>query len=99
MAEIGPFAVLEFVGMVVSVLGLVPVLSQYKEDTKWFTAGYLLLVVGILATNVEGVVLPVVLNMTEHVVGIGFAGVVFLYAAYQRRQRIVNQHGDGGQHG
>lgn len=91
MAEIGPFTVLELIGLIVSTVGLLPVLSQYKEDTKWFTAGYLLLVAGMIATNVEAVILPVVLNFTEHVVGIGLAGAAFLFAAYQRRRQIVSE--------
>ncbi|SEW25271.1 hypothetical protein [Halobacterium jilantaiense] len=91
MASLGAFGVLEVVGLIVAVLGLLPVLSQYKDETKWFTAGYLLLVVGMIATNLEAVVLPVVLNVTEHVVGIGLAGITFLFAAYQRRQDIVER--------
>jgi len=93
MVDIGPFSVLELVGVVVSLIGLLPVISQYKEETKWFTAGYLLLVVGMISTNLEAVVLPVTLNIGEHVVGIGLAGVVFMYAAYQRRQEITQQTG------
>ncbi|AAG19984.1 MULTISPECIES: hypothetical protein [Halobacterium] len=89
MAAIGAFGVLEVVGLIVAVLGLFPVVSQYKESTKLFTVGYLLLVVGMVATNLEAVVLPVVLNATEHVVGIGLAGVTFLFAAYQRRQGMT----------
>lgn len=88
MAEIGPFSVLELTALIVSLVGLVPVLSQYRSGTRLFTAGYLLLVAGMVATNVEAVVLPVVLNFTEHVVGIGLAGVVFMVAAYQRRKQI-----------
>lgn len=99
MASIGAFGVLEVVGLIVAVLGLLPVLSQYKAETKWFTAGYLLLVAGMVATNVEAVVLPVVLNFTEHVVGIGLAGVTFLFAAYQRRQDIVKRNAAEGHDG
>lgn len=89
MSQIGPFTVLEFVGLVVALIGLVPVVTQHREDTKWFTAGFGLLVVGMVATNVEAVVLPVALNFVEHVVGIGLAGLVFFFAAYQRRQAIT----------
>lgn len=91
MTEIGSFTVLELVGLVVSLVGLIPVLSQYKRKTKWFTAGYLLLVAGMVATNVEAVILPVTLNFTEHVVGIGLAGVGFLFAAYSRRKDVVQE--------
>ncbi|MYL18130.1 hypothetical protein GLW30_13595 [Halorubrum terrestre] len=89
MAGIGPFSVLELVGLTVSLLGLFPVLRQHRPDTKWFTVGYLLLVAGMVATNLEAVVLPMVLNFTEHVVGIGLAGLVFLFAAYDRRSEVA----------
>lgn len=89
MSLIELFGVLELVGLLVAVVGLAPVLTQHKEVTKWFTAGYGLLVVGMVATNAEDVIFPVVLNFTEHVIGIGVAGVVFLYAAYHRRQHIA----------
>lgn len=79
---------LELIGLIVSVIGLVPVLSQHKRETKWFTVGYIVLVVGMFATTVEDVLLPVVLNFTEHVVGIGVAGLVFFYAAYDRRRDV-----------
>lgn len=91
MTEIGPFTVLELVGLSVALLGTYPVLRQHRADTKWFTVGYLLLVVGMLATNLEAVVLPVILNFTEHVVGIGLAGLVFLFAAYDRRSEITQK--------
>jgi len=93
MVDVGPFGVLEIVGLVVSLLGLLPVLSQHRDETKWFTAGYLLLVFGMFSTTAEDVILPVVLNFGEHFVGIGVAGLVFMYAAYRRRQEITLKSG------
>lgn len=84
MSSIGPFGVLEFGALVVSLIGLLPVIALQKESTKWFTLGYALLVVGMFATNVENVILPVTLNFTEHVIGVGVAGVVMFVAAYNR---------------
>lgn len=89
MVSVGPFSVLELVGLLVSLIGLVPVLTQHRKSTKWFTAGYGLLVVGMIATNVENVLLSVVLNFVEHGVGIGLAGVVLFVAAYKRRQTLT----------
>lgn len=89
MSSIGPFSVLELVALFVSLVGLVPVLTQHRESTKWFTAGYGLLVVGMVATNLEAVVLPVVLNFVEHGVGVGLAGVVLFVAAYRRRESLT----------
>ncbi|WP_396611612.1 hypothetical protein ACH9L7_15645 [Haloferax sp. S1W] len=86
LAELSP---LELTGLVVSLVGLVPVVTQYKDETKLFTAGYVLLVVGMLATNLEVFVLEPVLNLVEHGLGIGLAGVTFLAAAYVRRQEVI----------
>ncbi len=77
--------------MAVAVVGLVPVVSQYREQTRLFTFGYVFLVAGMLATNLEAVFLGDVLNLVEHGVGIGAAGVMFFLAALRRRRRA-----DGG---
>lgn len=89
MAGIGPFGTLEVVGLLVAVIGLVPVLSQYREETRWFTMGYVLLVIGMIATNLEAVVLGDVLNLVEHGIGIGLAGLTFFLAAYLRRKNRI----------
>jgi hypothetical protein len=89
MTVLSPFGSLEVAGLVIAIVGLIPVLSQHSEETKLFTVGYSLLVVGMFATNFEAVILPVVLNFTEHGIGIGAAGVVFFLAAYQRRKEIT----------
>jgi len=93
MNLISAFAPLEIVGLVVALVGLVPVLSQYKDETKWFTAGYVLLVVGMLATNIEALFLGGVLNFVEHGIGVGLAGIVFLIAAYVRRRDVILAEG------
>ncbi|ELZ81752.1 hypothetical protein C453_17089 [Haloferax elongans ATCC BAA-1513] len=86
LAELSP---LEVTGLVVSLVGLIPVVTQYRSETKLFTAGYVLLVVGMLATNLETFALEPVLNMVEHGIGIGLAGVAFLAAAYVRRKEVI----------
>ncbi|RYJ14765.1 hypothetical protein ELS19_12925 [Halogeometricum borinquense] len=86
---LGSLSPLEVTGLVVSLIGLVPVLTQYRDETKLFTAGYVLLVVGMVATNLETFALEPVLNIVEHAIGIGAAGVVFLAAAYVRRESVV----------
>jgi hypothetical protein len=93
MVGIGPFGTLEVVGLLVAVIGLIPVLSQYREETRWFTVGYVLLVVGMVATNLEAVVLGDVLNFVEHGVGIGVAGLTFFLAAYLRRENRIKTEG------
>ncbi|NEU58455.1 hypothetical protein [Halorussus sp. MSC15.2] len=80
---------LEVVGLVVSLVGLIPVVLQYRAESKWFTWGYILLVVGMVATNLENIVLAGFLDIVEHVVGVGAAGVVFLAAACLRRKQVI----------
>ncbi|MBO4248440.1 hypothetical protein IL252_11500 [Halomicrobium sp. IBSBa] len=89
MVDISVFAPMEVVGLLVAVIGLIPVLTQYREETRWFTAGYCLLVVGMVATNLEAVVLGEVLNFVEHGIGIGVAGLTFFAAAYLRRKNRI----------
>ncbi|ACV47750.1 MULTISPECIES: hypothetical protein [Halomicrobium] len=93
MVQVWVFTPLELVGLIVALVGLIPVLSQYKEETKWFTAGYVLLVVGMVATNIEALLLGGVLNFVEHGIGVGLAGLVFLVAAYVRRRDVIMAEG------
>nr|WP_253512081.1 hypothetical protein [Halorussus vallis] len=74
----------------ISLLGLVPVALLYRDKSKWFTCGYVLLVVGMVATNLEVVVLGSVLDVVEHGVGVGAAGVTFFAAAYLRRKEVID---------
>ncbi|AFK19787.1 hypothetical protein E6P09_01210 [Haloferax mediterranei ATCC 33500] len=87
LAELSP---LEVTGLVVSLVGLIPVVTQYRDETKLFTAGYVLLVAGMVATNVEVFLLEPLFNFVEHGLGIGMAGITFLAAAYVRRQQVIN---------
>lgn len=74
----------ELMVIVVGMAGLVPVLLQDNEDTRWFTAGYVCLVVGAVASNVEAFFLGGFFNFVEHGVGVAAAGVAFCFAAYLR---------------
>lgn len=74
---------------IIALLGLIPVLLQYRSQSKWFVVGYSLLIVATLATNLENLALGTVLNYTEHVIGLMGSGLAFLTAAYVRRQRIL----------
>jgi hypothetical protein len=55
--------------------------------------GYVLLVIGMIATNLEAVVLGDVLNLVEHGIGIGLAGLTFFLAAYLRRENRIKTEG------
>ena len=46
-----------------------------------------MLVVTAVATNLEAVVIPELLNLFEHGAGIAGGGLAFLAAAYLRRQK------------
>ena len=78
----------ELVLVLIAVVGLVPLLLLRASRSTLFTGGYLLLCAGALATNVEALLLGDLFNVVEHG-SIAAAGVVFLAAAYTRRQRIL----------
>lgn len=76
--------------LIVAVLGLVPVVQYYRKTYNWFVYAYVCLFVAAFATNFEDLLLPTVLNLTEHVVGNLGAGVTIALAAYfYRKERIV----------
>jgi len=77
---------------IVALIGLVPIVLQYRTRSKWFVVGYVLLVVATLATNVENLFLGTLLNYTEHVVGLLGSAVAFLVAGYIRRQRVLDEN-------
>ncbi len=88
LAAFGP---LEVAVCIVALVGLIPVLTQYREKTRFFALGYVLLVISALATNLEAVVFPDALNVVEHGAGIAGAGIAFVVAAYLRRQDITEE--------
>lgn len=79
----------------VALVGLVPVVVQYRERSKWFALGYGTLVAAALATNLEALFLGDVLNLVEHGVGLMGAGLAFFAAAYVHRQRILERGATG----
>jgi uncharacterized membrane protein len=75
--------------LVVAVVGTVPIAVYYRDETRVFVLAYACLLVAAFATNVENLVLPEILNLTEHVVGLLGSGLLFAYAAYHRRKNVV----------
>jgi len=73
----------------VALVGIVPVVVQYRERSRWFALGYGMLVVAALSTNVESLFLGDVFNLAEHGVGLMGAGLAFFAAAYVHRKREV----------
>ena len=75
---------------IVGVIGIVPVVIQYRDRSKWFAVGYVFLVIAALATNLEDLFLGTLLNGVEHGVGLMGAGIAFLVAAYVHRRRVID---------
>lgn len=76
---------------IVGLFGIVPVAIQYRDRSKWFAVGYLLLVVAALATNLEDLFLGGLLNGVEHAVGLMGAGIAFFVAAYVHRRHVLER--------
>lgn len=85
----------ELVLVLVALLGLIPVFMHYRDQSKWFALGYVFLLVGAFATNLEVVAFEPVFNAIEHGVGMMGAGIAFLLAAYLRRQAVVEDDSEG----
>ena len=75
----------------IALVGLVPVVLQYRSRSKWFVVGYALLIVATLVTNLENLFLGTVLNYSEHYLGLMGSGIAFFAAAYVRRQRVLSE--------
>lgn len=96
MAEIfGVFGPQAFVVLVVALIGLVPVALYFEKTSRWFILPYVFLFVAAFATNFENLLLPDLLNLTEHFVGNLGAGIAFALAAYMyRKQSITGPAGE-----
>ena len=81
----------EIVLPIVALIGLVPVVIQYRKESKWFAVGYAFLIVATLSTNLEALFLGDVLNFVEHSLGLMGAGIAFLAAGYLRRKEVLGE--------
>lgn len=94
MAEVlGTFEPQALMVLIVASVGLVPVLLYYERTPQWFVYPYGFLLVGAIATNLENVVLPDLLNLVEHFVGNMGAGAAFAAAAYVYRKQTIEDDG------
>lgn len=88
MAEVfGVFGPQAFMILIVALIGLVPVILYREETSSWFLYAYGFLLIAAFATNFENVLLPDLLNYTEHIVGNMGAGIAFALVAYIHHQR------------
>ena len=100
MAEIlGAIGAQTFVVLVVALVGLIPVALFYRRTYRWFVVAYGFLFVAAMATNLENVVLPDILNYTEHLVGNMGAGLAFAAAAYMYRKEHLMSGDEQGETG
>jgi|GEM_PF-1062353 len=76
--------------LIIAVLGVVPVIKYYEKTYVWFVYAYACLFVAAFATNVEDLLLPEVLNLTEHFVGNLGAGLAFAAGAYFYRKEHID---------
>jgi hypothetical protein len=90
------FGAATFVILVVAIIGLVPVVLYRETTANWFLYAYGFLVVAAFATNFENVLLPDLLNYTEHFVGNLGAGIAFAVAAYMYRKNQIVSDGETG---
>lgn len=90
MAEVfGVFGAATFVILVVAIVGLVPVVLYRDTTANWFLYAYGFLFVAAFTTNFENLLLPDLLNFTEHYVGNLGAGIAFAVAAYTYRKNRI----------
>lgn len=75
--------------------GYLPVLSAYARDPryKWLLAGYTALLLGRAITVLEEVVSVPGLNLLEHGIGVGLAGVLLAVHARQRYRDVIAGRG------
>lgn len=90
----GVFGAASLVILVVAVVGLVPVVLYRETTANWFLYAYGFLFVAAFATNFEDVLLPDLLNYTEHFVGNLGAGLAFAVAAYTYRKERIESDGE-----
>ncbi|MFB6149308.1 MAG: hypothetical protein ABEJ48_06550 [Halobacteriales archaeon] len=90
----GPLAALDphqAVLPIIALLGLVPVLLHYRNQSKWYVIAYGFLIVATLSTNLESLFLGTVLNYAEHLLGLMGSGIAFFAAGYLRWQHLQNE--------
>lgn len=95
MLGLGALDPSELVILLVALVGVLPIVTYYSEETRLLVVAYGFLLFGAFATNAENLFLPDLLNLGEHVIGILGAGVMFAVAAYSRRKSVVTS-GDAG---
>ncbi|MEK6902630.1 MAG: hypothetical protein AABX02_03530 [archaeon] len=81
----------EFVLFLILFFGYVPVIYIFKSypQAKLFYFGYTALLIGVAASNLESFEFPWVMNVLEHGVGVGLAGIIFLLYTYRNYRETI----------
>lgn len=85
-----PFQWSEFGVLLLLVIGLVPMVVQYRRyRNRWFFTAYLLLTGAVSATNVEAFLLPALSNYVEHGLHLA-AAFAYWMTAYKSASAVVD---------
>ncbi len=85
------FEYAEFVLFLILLLGYLPVIfifRAYKQARLFFYA-YTALLIGIAASNIESFGFKWAMNLLEHGVGVGLAGIIFLLYTYRNYRETI----------
>jgi len=90
-----PFEIGEAFVLFLVALSYVPVLRAYtiERESPWLVAGFTTLLLGRIAAVAETVVLPVVLNVVEHGVGIALTAAFFTLHFYGEWRTEESRYG------
>lgn len=85
------FEYAEFVLFLILFFGYLPVIFIYKSyrQTRLFFFAYTILLIGVLASNLEAFHWSKGWDIIEHGLGVGLAGVLFLLYAYRSYRETV----------
>lgn len=88
---VGPFELYEVLLMALLLVGLIPVTLQYlAHRNRWFYSAYVAFCIGSVATVLEHVMLPDLLNLVEHTVGIMLSGLLFWLTAMYSAEDVID---------
>lgn len=87
----GTFDYAELVLLLILFCGYLPVIYIFKSypQAKLFFLAYTALLIGIMASNLESFGFKWIMNILEHGVGVGLAGIIFLLYTYRSYRETI----------
>lgn len=74
----------EVMALFILIIGYIPIVMNFRQwRDRWIFGAYTALLIGTIATNLEAVVAPVLLNYVEQVVGVMLSGILFAVCAHR----------------